>query len=105
LVEIKYSGYLERQQRVIDGFRRLEERQIPPETDYTSIAHLRREAAERWSAVRPRSVGQAARVSGIHPTDLSLLLVYLARPDREPVTPTGKRGVKLPAHDLPATET
>ena len=92
LVEIKYGGYLERQQRVIDGFRRLEERQIPPETDYTSIAHLRREAGERWSAVRPRSVGQAARVSGIHPTDLSLLLVHLARPDREPVTPTGKRG-------------
>ncbi|HUU97982.1 MAG TPA: tRNA uridine-5-carboxymethylaminomethyl(34) synthesis enzyme MnmG [Phycisphaerae bacterium] len=92
LVEIRYGGYLERQQRVIDGFRRLEEREIPPETDYTSIAHLRREAAERWSAVRPRSVGQAARVSGVHPTDVSLLLVHLARPDREPVTPTGKRG-------------
>jgi tRNA uridine 5-carboxymethylaminomethyl modification enzyme len=91
LVEIKYAGYLQRQQKVIDSFRQLEERQIPPETDYAAIVPLRREAAERWSAVRPRSVGQAARVSGIHPTDLSLLLVHLARLDREPVTSAGKR--------------
>jgi tRNA uridine 5-carboxymethylaminomethyl modification enzyme len=92
LVEIKYGGYLERQQRVIDSSRRLEECPIPPELDYAAIAHLRREAVERWSAVRPRSVGQASRVSGIHPTDVSLLLVHLARPERGPASPTGKRG-------------
>jgi tRNA uridine 5-carboxymethylaminomethyl modification enzyme len=82
LVEIKYAGYLQRQQRSIDEFRRREEQLIPPELDYSQVPHLRREAIERWSAVRPHSLGQAARVSGIHPTDLSVLLVYLAAAQR-----------------------
>ena len=55
---------------------------IPPSLEYHAIRHLRREAVERWSAVRPASVGQAARVSGIHPTDVSILLIHLAAIDR-----------------------
>jgi tRNA uridine 5-carboxymethylaminomethyl modification enzyme len=76
-VIVKYDGYIERQSRMIAQFRELESYQIPVGTDYGHIQHLRREAVERWSAVRPRSVGQAARVSGIHPTDINVLLVYL----------------------------
>ncbi|MFH1746949.1 MAG: tRNA uridine-5-carboxymethylaminomethyl(34) synthesis enzyme MnmG [Planctomycetota bacterium] len=82
LVEIKYAGYLQRQQRTIEEFQQLEARDLPANLDYFSIPHLRREAAERWAAVEPRSVGQAARVSGIHPTDISVLLIELAAQER-----------------------
>ena len=78
VVAVKYSGYIRRQGRMIERFRELEQRVIPAGTDYSVIPHLRREAMERWTAVEPRSVGQAARVSGIHPTDVSVLLVYLS---------------------------
>ena len=79
LVDVKYAGYLDRQARAIAQFRELEDQALPAELDYRRVPHLRAEAVERWSAVRPRSVGQAARVSGIHPTDVSLLLVQMAR--------------------------
>ncbi|TWT41049.1 tRNA uridine 5-carboxymethylaminomethyl modification enzyme MnmG [Phycisphaerae bacterium RAS1] len=78
VIEVKYDGYLKRQQRVIEEHRAFEERGLPTTLDYASIPHLRREAVERWNAVRPRNVGQAARISGIHPTDVSMLLVHLA---------------------------
>jgi tRNA uridine 5-carboxymethylaminomethyl modification enzyme len=78
LVDVKYEGYIERQRRLIARFRELEDSSIPEALDYTRIAQLRREAVERWSTVRPRSVGQAGRVSGIHPTDVAILLVHLA---------------------------
>jgi tRNA uridine 5-carboxymethylaminomethyl modification enzyme len=78
LVAVKYEGYIERQQRMIARFRELEDRPIPPDVDYSAVEQLRREAVERWSAVRPLNVGQAARVSGIHPTDVAILLVHLA---------------------------
>ncbi|MGE0481320.1 MAG: tRNA uridine-5-carboxymethylaminomethyl(34) synthesis enzyme MnmG [Phycisphaerae bacterium] len=78
VVETKYAGYIERQARAIEQFRELESRPIPRELDFAGIQHLRREAIERWTAVRPHSVGQASRVSGICPTDVSLLLVHLA---------------------------
>ncbi len=78
VVEVKYSGYLERQRRLMAQAELLEQRPIPSDFNYGQIKHLRHEARERWEAVRPRSVGQAARVSGIHPTDVSILLVQLA---------------------------
>ena len=77
LVSVKYGGYIDRQDRMIARFRELESRTIPAEIDYGAIRHLRREAVERLSAVRPRSIGQAARVSGIHPTDVAVLMVHL----------------------------
>jgi tRNA uridine 5-carboxymethylaminomethyl modification enzyme len=78
LIAVKYEGYIARQQRMIERFRELEDRVVPDWLEYASIPHLRREAVERWSEVRPRSVGQAARVSGIHPTDVTVLLVHLS---------------------------
>ncbi|MFQ5805586.1 MAG: tRNA uridine-5-carboxymethylaminomethyl(34) synthesis enzyme MnmG [Phycisphaerae bacterium] len=83
LVEVKYAGYIQRQERALEQFRRLEHQRVPPELNFREINHLRREAVERWAAVRPRSVGQAARVSGIHPTDITVLLVELARRERD----------------------
>lgn len=82
LVDVKYAGYIQRQQRAIEQFQRLEQRRIPEEINYPQIKHLRREAVERLQVVRPRSIGQAARVSGIHPTDITVLLVELARLER-----------------------
>ncbi|MGD8450311.1 MAG: tRNA uridine-5-carboxymethylaminomethyl(34) synthesis enzyme MnmG [Phycisphaerae bacterium] len=82
LVEVKYAGYLEREQRAVERFRQLEDQLLPADFDFASIPHLRREAVERWSAVQPRSIGQAARVSGIHPTDVSMLIVHLSAHQR-----------------------
>jgi len=79
LVEIRYAGYIERQERMIATTAAMESRPIPAEIEYGDILHLRTEARQRWSAVRPRTVGQASRVPGIHPTDVSQLLVYLGR--------------------------
>jgi tRNA uridine 5-carboxymethylaminomethyl modification enzyme len=82
LAEVKYAGYIERQQRTLERFRQQEQQRIPADFNFSSIKQLRRETAERWAAVRPHSVGQAARVSGIHPTDVTVLLVELARRER-----------------------
>jgi tRNA uridine 5-carboxymethylaminomethyl modification enzyme len=82
LVDVKYAGYIDRQQRALEQFRRLENQHIPIGFNYREIKHLRCEAVERWGAIRPRSVGQAARVSGIHPTDVTILMVELARRSR-----------------------
>ena len=82
-VEIRYDGYIQRQQRAIQEFRRMEDEPIPPDFDYARVPHLRAEARERWAQVRPRSVGQAARVSGICPTDVTLLLVFLSKLRRD----------------------
>jgi tRNA uridine 5-carboxymethylaminomethyl modification enzyme len=92
LVEVKYAGYIERQQRSVERFRGLEDRRIPSDLDFRSIKQLRCEAAERWTTVRPRSVGQAARVSGIHPTDITVLLVALARHEGDSHVARGPQG-------------
>ena len=76
-IETKYEGYMQRQAREIEHFRRTESRQIPAAIDYSRIAGLRFEAAEKLSAVRPLSVGQAARISGVSPADVGVLLVHL----------------------------
>jgi len=76
-IELKYEGYLERQRRQVEKFRRNENRRIPDWLDYNAIPELRYEAKEKLSAVRPVSVGQAARISGISPADIAIVMVYL----------------------------
>ncbi len=78
LVAIKYEGYLARQERAIEQFEALESRPIPAGFDFASIPHLRHETRQRWRDVSPRTIGQAARVSGVRPTDVALLLVSLS---------------------------
>jgi len=77
VVEAKYSGYVERQTVEVERFRRMEDRRIPPQFDYGEVPSLRVEAREKFTRVRPTSVGQASRISGITPADLAVLLFYL----------------------------
>lgn len=76
-INIKYEGYIERQWKQVKQFKKLERRRIPKDLDYTVISSLRKEAVQKLSEIRPDSVGQAARISGVSPADISVLLVYL----------------------------
>ena len=78
-VELKYEGYIRRQQAAIEEMRRLESRLLPEDTDYSAIAGLRKEAQEKLQKVRPRSVGQASRISGVSPADISVLIIWLSQ--------------------------
>lgn len=82
IVLSKYATYLQRQRESIERFREEEHREVPITLDYHAIPHLRCEARERLAAVRPRSLGQAARISGVQPTDIATLMVYLAGRER-----------------------
>ncbi|WP_250125656.1 tRNA uridine-5-carboxymethylaminomethyl(34) synthesis enzyme MnmG [Chroococcidiopsis sp. CCMEE 29] len=76
-IDIKYSGYLQRQQNQIDQITRQANRQLPPNLDYASIDTLSKEAREKLAKVKPLTVGQAARIGGVNPADVNALLVYL----------------------------
>lgn len=78
-IEIKYEGYIKRQKADIAEMRRLEERRLSAHTDYTQVVGLRTEAQEKLNRVRPASVGQASRISGVSPADISVLLIWLSR--------------------------
>ncbi len=75
-VDIKYEGYIRREQGQIDEMRRLENRLLPPDTPYDTIHGLRKEAQEKLAKIRPRSIGQASRISGVSPADVSVLIVW-----------------------------
>ena len=77
-IEIKYDGYIERQMQQVERFRKLEKKQLPDDIDYMAIPSLRLEARQKLQQLRPVSVGQASRISGVSPADISVLLVYLA---------------------------
>ena len=81
-ITVRYDGYIRKQQEQIDRMERLESRRIPSCTDYAAIKGLRIEAAEKLAAVCPRSIGQASRISGVSPADLSVLLVHLEKEQR-----------------------
>ena len=81
-VELKYEGYIRREQAQIDEMRRLECRLLPPDAPYDTIHGLRKEAQEKLLKVRPRSIGQASRISGVSPADVSVLLVWSQRSNK-----------------------
>ena len=78
-ITIKYGGYIERQKAEIERFRRMEEHLLPEDLDYLAMDGLRIEARQKLAAARPRSLGQAARVPGVSPGDVSVLMVYLEK--------------------------
>ena len=77
-VEVKYEGYIKKQLAQIEAMRRLEKRALPKDVDYMRITGLRLEAQEKLQQVRPESLGQASRISGVSPADISFLLVWLS---------------------------
>ena len=81
-ISIKYDGYIRRQQAAIHEMHRLEARLIPANIDYTKVSGLRIEARQKLDRIRPVSVAQAARISGVNPADISVLLIYLERQSR-----------------------
>ena len=85
-IEAKYGGYIDRQVKEVERFKRLENKTIPADLDYQLVTHLRAEARDQFIKVRPRSIGQASRISGIHPTDVATLLVHLKRSGRRPAS-------------------
>ncbi len=82
-IVIKYEGYIEKQLRQIDQFKKLENKKIPEEIDFNKIDGLRLEARQKLTDIRPLSVGQASRISGVSPADISVLLVYLEQRRRQ----------------------
>jgi len=76
-IQIKYAGYLARQEKQVEEFKREEARLLPPDMDYRAIAGLRLEAKEKLSEIRPMSIGQAGRISGVSPADIAVLLIWL----------------------------
>jgi tRNA uridine 5-carboxymethylaminomethyl modification enzyme len=78
LIDARYEGYLAKEQAALRQMRQLDEKRIPDDLDYSTVRHLRREARENLSKVRPRSLGQALRVMGITPADITVLSIHLA---------------------------
>ncbi|MDE6203619.1 MAG: tRNA uridine-5-carboxymethylaminomethyl(34) synthesis enzyme MnmG [Lachnospiraceae bacterium] len=82
-IEIKYEGYIERQLRHVEQFKKMEKKLIPDSLDYDDVLSLRLEARQKLKSFRPVSVGQASRISGVSPADISVLLVYLEQYKRK----------------------
>ena len=76
-IQLKYAGYLARQEKQVEAFRKEESRRLPDNIDYESISGLRLEARQKLSQIRPVSIGQASRISGVSPADIAVLLIYL----------------------------
>ena len=78
-IEVKYEGYLKKQQAQVAGMRRLENRKLGDGVDYQSVRGLRLEAAEKLQKLKPATLGQASRISGVSPADISVLMIWLER--------------------------
>ena len=76
-IQVKYEGYIKMEEKQVEKFKELENKRIPEEIDYNKISGLRIEARQKLSKVRPLSIGQASRISGVSPADISVLLIYL----------------------------
>jgi len=78
-IAVKYAGYIARQESEVSRFRSLEDKQIPDSFDYSTIPSLRMEARQKFIKIRPATLGQASRISGVSPADISILMVWLKR--------------------------
>ena len=76
-INIKYEGYIKRQEKQVEGFKKLEKKRLPQDLDYSQISGLRIEARQKLEQFRPVSIGQASRIAGVSPADISVLLVYM----------------------------
>ncbi len=78
-ISIKYEGYIKRQLREVEDFRRMESRLLPEDIDYFSVNGVRTEARQKLAEIRPRSIGQASRISGVSPADIAALMIFLGK--------------------------
>jgi tRNA uridine 5-carboxymethylaminomethyl modification enzyme len=78
-IDVKFEGYIRRQQEAVERFQRSESNEIPDEFDYTSVPSLSREGRERLAKIRPRSIGQASRISGVTDSDVTVLSIFLKK--------------------------
>ena len=76
-IQLKYAGYIARQEKQVAEFQKAEGRRLPPDADYTAIQGLRLEARQKLQEMRPLSIGQASRISGVSPADVAVLLIWL----------------------------
>ena len=76
-IELKYDGYIKRQKSQVEHFKKLEKKRIPADINYEDIHNLRKEARQKLSEIRPENIGQASRISGVSPADISVLMIYL----------------------------
>ena len=85
-IEVKYKGYIEKQMRQVDQFRNLEDKRLPEDLNYLEIDNLRIEARQKLQTMRPDNLGQASRISGVSPADITVLLIYLEKRRRSEET-------------------
>ena len=78
-IMLKYEGYIKKTYKDVEKMKKLEEKQIPEDIDYNKVSNLASEARQKLAKVRPISLGQAARISGVNPSDLSILSIYLKK--------------------------
>lgn len=76
-IQVKYEGYIKKQLSQVEKFVKLENRRLPENIDYSLIQGLRKEAQQKLNKIKPSSIGQASRISGVSPADISVLLIYL----------------------------
>jgi len=83
-IAIKYAGYIDRQEIEVNRSKNLQDKIIPESFDYTAVPSLRLEARQKLAKIRPRTIGQAGRISGVSPADISILLIWLTRSAKMP---------------------
>ena len=76
-IQVKYEGYIKLEEAQVEKFKKLENKKLPKEIDYSELSGLRIEARQKLNKIKPESVGQASRISGVSPADISVLLIYL----------------------------
>ena len=82
-ITAKYEGYIKRQLAQVEAFKKLENKKLPEDVDYMSIQGLRIEARQKLNAIRPVSLGQASRITGVSPADIAVLVIYLEQWSRK----------------------
>ena len=78
-INIKYQGYISKTENEVKKMLKLEEKQIPDDIDYNNVRNIATEARQKFSLIRPKTIGQASRISGVNPSDITMLLVYLKK--------------------------
>lgn len=78
-IEVKYSGYIEREKAIADKLKRLEDVKIPEDFDFLKLTSITIEARQKLSKIRPKTVGQASRIPGVSPADINVLLIFFGR--------------------------